>query len=115
MKVGVSLFMQNYDDWDRYEAIEAGAPGIPAPSAARDDWRIYEEELRLGRLAEPLGFDSIWTVEHHFTPYTMVPDPISLLSYFAGCTERVELGTMVIVLPWHDPVRVAGRTEGRHP
>jgi alkanesulfonate monooxygenase SsuD/methylene tetrahydromethanopterin reductase-like flavin-dependent oxidoreductase (luciferase family) len=104
MKVGVSLFMQNYTDWDRFERIESGAPTSPV---AEPDWKIYADELALGRLAEPLGFDSIWTVEHHFTPYTMVPDPISLLSYFAGCTERVEMGTMVVVLPWHDPVRVA--------
>jgi alkanesulfonate monooxygenase SsuD/methylene tetrahydromethanopterin reductase-like flavin-dependent oxidoreductase (luciferase family) len=104
MKVGVSLFMQNYGDWARYEALEGGAEAGPPHI---EDWQIYEEELRLGRLVEPLGFDSIWTVEHHFTPYTMVPDPFALLSYFAGCTERVEMGTMVIVLPWHDPVRVA--------
>ena len=104
MKVGVSLFMQNYSDWDRFEGIEAGAAVGPA---REPDWRIYEDELRLGRQIEPLGFDSIWTVEHHFTPYTMVPDPVSLLSYFAGCTDEVEMGTMVIVLPWHDPVRVA--------
>ena len=37
----------------------------------------------------------------------MVTDVLKLLTYFAGCTERVEMGTMVIVLPWHDPVRVA--------
>ena len=61
----------------------------------------------MGKLVEPLGFDSLWSVEHHFTPYTMVPDVLKLLSYFAGCTERIEMGTMVIVLPWHDPIRVA--------
>jgi alkanesulfonate monooxygenase SsuD/methylene tetrahydromethanopterin reductase-like flavin-dependent oxidoreductase (luciferase family) len=49
----------------------------------------------------------LWTVEHHFTPYTMFPDPLQLLSYFAGRTERIEMGTMVVVLPWHDPIRVA--------
>src|SRR5262249_57961607 len=33
--------------------------------------------------------------------------PAELLSYMAGCTRRITLGTAVIVLPWHDPVRVA--------
>ena len=37
----------------------------------------------------------------------MVPDALQFLTYMAGCTERVQLGTMVVVLPWHDPVRVA--------
>jgi hypothetical protein len=74
-------------------------------SATRTDHEVYADELKLARLAEPLGFDSVWTVEHHFTSYTMVPDPLQFLTYMAGCTERVQLGTMVVVLPWHDPVR----------
>src|SRR5438093_11050238 len=37
----------------------------------------------------------------------MVPNVVELLTYFAGRTTRVQLGTAVIVLPWHDPVRVA--------
>ncbi|MCB1741730.1 MAG: LLM class flavin-dependent oxidoreductase, partial [Gammaproteobacteria bacterium] len=57
--------------------------------------------------AEPLGFDSIWALEHHFTGYSMSPNPAQLLSYYAGRTRRVQLGTAVIVLPWHDPIRVA--------
>jgi len=104
MKVGVTLFMQNYTDWDRFESAERGA-SIGPPKIA--DWKVYEEDLHLGRLVEPLGFDSLWSVEHHFTPYTMVPDVLKLLAYFAGATSRIDLGTMVIVLPWHDPVRVA--------
>jgi len=63
--------------------------------------------VRLASLVEPLGFDSIWTVEHHFTPYTMVPNSLQFLTFMAGRTERVDFGTMVVVLPWHDPIRVA--------
>ena len=37
----------------------------------------------------------------------MCPDVLQFLSYFAGRTERVQLGSMVVVLPWHDPIRVA--------
>jgi alkanesulfonate monooxygenase SsuD/methylene tetrahydromethanopterin reductase-like flavin-dependent oxidoreductase (luciferase family) len=74
---------------------------------ARSDRDVYREELRLGDLAEPLGFDSLWGVEHHFTDYTMCPDVLQYLSYFAGRTQRIQLGSMVVVLPWHDPVRVA--------
>jgi alkanesulfonate monooxygenase SsuD/methylene tetrahydromethanopterin reductase-like flavin-dependent oxidoreductase (luciferase family) len=88
MKVGLSVFMQNANNqWSDYE--------------------VYCNDRRLADLAEPLGFDSLWSVEHHFTPYTMVPDVVQFLTYMAGRTSKIELGTMVIVLPWHDPVRVA--------
>ena len=71
------------------------------------DAAVFAEHLALGDLAEPLGFDSLWALEHHFTGYAMSPHPLQLLSYFAGRTRRLTLGTAVIVLPWHDPVRVA--------
>ncbi len=101
MKVGMTLFFQNYLDWERYSAQEWDQPPTISDST------IYDEELPLGDLAEPLGFDSIWTVEHHHTPYTMIPNPTQLLSYYAGRTSRVDVGTMVMVLPWHHPLHVA--------
>jgi alkanesulfonate monooxygenase SsuD/methylene tetrahydromethanopterin reductase-like flavin-dependent oxidoreductase (luciferase family) len=73
----------------------------------RPDVALYHEHMALGDLAEPLGFDSLWALEHHFTGYSMSPAPLQLLSYYAGKTSRVTLGTCVIVLPWHDPIRVA--------
>ncbi len=73
----------------------------------RSDRNVYRNELRMGDLAEPLGFDSLWGVEHHFTDYTMCPDVFQFLTYMAACTENIQLGSMVCVLPWHDPVRVA--------
>jgi alkanesulfonate monooxygenase SsuD/methylene tetrahydromethanopterin reductase-like flavin-dependent oxidoreductase (luciferase family) len=106
MKVGVSLFAQNYVDWDRFEAAEAGASGENLPQLVPDA-QIYREQFHLGKLTEPMGFDSLWTVEHHFTPYTMVNNPTQFLAYFAGATEKIGMGTMVVVLPWHDPIMVA--------
>src|SRR5258708_29269102 len=73
----------------------------------RSDASVVGEHLAMGDLAEPLGFDSLFALEHHFTGYAMSPAPTQLLSYFAGPTKRIQLGTAVIVLPWHDPVRVA--------
>jgi alkanesulfonate monooxygenase SsuD/methylene tetrahydromethanopterin reductase-like flavin-dependent oxidoreductase (luciferase family) len=87
MKVGVALNMLQKD--------------------GRSDAEVVTEHLALGDLAEPLGFDSLWALEHHFTGYAMSPAPTQLLSYYAGRTRRLTLGTAVIVLPWHDPVRVA--------
>ncbi len=77
------------------------------PRKSRSDLEVYRNELRLADLAEPLGFESIWGVEHHFTDYTMCPDVLQFLTYMAGRTERIQLGSMVVVLPWHDPLRVA--------
>ncbi len=73
----------------------------------RPDAEVIGEHYALADLAEPLGFDSIFALEHHFTGYSMSPSPTQTLAYFAGRTKRVQLGTAVIVLPWHDPVRVA--------
>lgn len=87
MHVGMSVIFQN-------------------PGEAIADKQIYAQDLALARLAEPLGFDSIWSVEHHFTDYTMCPDVLQFLTYMAGVTERIQLGSMVCVLPWHDPLRV---------
>ncbi|MGK0171224.1 MAG: alkanesulfonate monooxygenase SsuD [Gammaproteobacteria bacterium] len=83
------------------------APLFQNPENERSDLEVYQNELRLAELAEPLGFDSVWSVEHHFTDYTMCPDVTQFLSYMAAKTESIGLGSMVVVLPWHDPVRVA--------
>jgi alkanesulfonate monooxygenase SsuD/methylene tetrahydromethanopterin reductase-like flavin-dependent oxidoreductase (luciferase family) len=73
----------------------------------QSDRTVWQRELALADLAEPLGFDSVWTTEHHFTDYMLIPDPLQFLTWVAARTQRVQLGTMVVVLPWHDPVRVA--------
>lgn len=105
MRIGATIFNQNYLDWDRYEAEEKGDK--VAARAVRPDREIFREELGIARMADELGFDAVWTIEHHFTPYTMVTNPLQYLTYIAGITKRVDLGTMVTVLPWHNPVRVA--------
>lgn len=105
MRVGATIFNQNYTDWDRYEAEEQGG-SVPA-RPAKSDREIFTEEIEIARIADDQGFDSLWTIEHHFTPYTMVTNPLQYLTYIAGITKKVDLGTMVVVLPWHNPVRVA--------
>ena len=87
MKVGISLNMLSQ-------------PG-------RSDAAILHEHMQLGDLAEPLGFDSLFAPEHHFTGYAMSPSPLQFRSYYAGRTKRIHLGTGVIVIPWHDPIRIA--------
>ena len=71
--------------------------------------------LKLGARAEELGFDSVWVSEHVFNvsyvydrlgskPYY---EPLAMLSYLAATTNRVGLGTSVLVLPYHNPIRLA--------
>ncbi len=71
------------------------------------DFQFIREELENCVLAEELGYDSVWITEHHFSDYSMSNDPLQLLSYIAGRTKRVKLGTQVIIAPWRDPVRLA--------
>jgi alkanesulfonate monooxygenase SsuD/methylene tetrahydromethanopterin reductase-like flavin-dependent oxidoreductase (luciferase family) len=101
MHAGVAMFAQNYTDWNRYRSRDWDSD----PSTS--DTQVYDDVVAIGSLVEPLGFDSMWTVEHHFTPYTMNTNTLQFLTFFAGQTKRIDFGTMVVVLPWHDPVRVA--------
>jgi len=73
----------------------------------RSDAAVVREHMTLGDLAEPLGFDSLFVLEHHFTGYVMSPCPFQTLAFYAGRTSRIKLGTAVVVLPWHDPIQVA--------
>ena len=88
MHVGMSTFFQN-------------------PDNRLSDHAVYRHEMALADLAEPLGFDSIWSAEHHFDEYTMCPNVAQFLTWMAARTSRALLGSMVMVLPWHDPVRLA--------
>ena len=71
------------------------------------DLEAYRRDLVLAARAEEVGFDSVWTSEHHFSDYQLTSQQLMFLAWVAGQTSRVKLGTMVTVLPWHDPVRVA--------
>jgi alkanesulfonate monooxygenase SsuD/methylene tetrahydromethanopterin reductase-like flavin-dependent oxidoreductase (luciferase family) len=71
------------------------------------DNQVWDEEIRLARLAADSGFDVLWSAEHHFNDYSFVPDNLHLMSYLAGVCPGMGLGTAAVILPWHDPLRVA--------
>jgi probable F420-dependent oxidoreductase len=64
-------------------------------------------------LAEELGFDSVWTTEHIIVgpegvdPYGRVYDPLVTLGWIAGWTERIGLGTSIVLVPLHNPMHLA--------
>ncbi|MTD13032.1 LLM class flavin-dependent oxidoreductase [Nakamurella sp. YIM 132087] len=79
-----------------------------ANPANLDDHDFYAKELHLAELADELGFDGIWCVEHHFdSEYSMSPDNLMILAYLAGRTKNATLTTGGVILPWNDPLRVA--------
>ena len=57
--------------------------------------------------AERLGFDEAWVTEHHFNRFSVSSSLFALLAHAAAKTERIALGTAAVLLPMHDPIRVA--------
>lgn len=88
MKVGILGIFQNYQ-------------------GRVSDAEHVQSELRVAELAEPLGFDSYWPPEHHFTDYSACPDNVQVLSWLAGRTTKLGLGTGAVIVPWNSPLRVA--------
>jgi len=90
--------------------------GVTIPN----NWGIEDPQhvLALGPVAEELGYDSLWVMDHLFNngyirerlddkPYY---HPLATLSYLAATTRQVRLGTSVLVLPYHNPVELAKYT-----
>jgi alkanesulfonate monooxygenase SsuD/methylene tetrahydromethanopterin reductase-like flavin-dependent oxidoreductase (luciferase family) len=71
------------------------------------DKQVWDEEIRLARMAADLGFDCLWSAEHHFNDYSFVPDNIQLMTYLTAKCPNIDVGTAAVILPWHDPLRVA--------
>ncbi len=73
------------------------------------DADMMRKETQIAFLAEEVGMDFLLLPEHHFNPgYSMMPDNMQWLSYIAGKTDRIKIGTGAIILPWHDnPTRIA--------
>jgi probable F420-dependent oxidoreductase len=79
---------------------------LPATSK-RTFEQEYRETLELVRLAERVGFDSAWVSEHHGSSDGYLPSLLPMLAAFAAVTERIELGTGVVLTSFHDPLRLA--------
>ena len=81
--------------------------GARARGGPAGDSQAYHDFINYVVEAERLGFSSVFLVEHHFTGFGQVSASMSLLAYLAARTERIRLGTAVVVLPWHNPILVA--------
>lgn len=68
----------------------------------------YQETLEQIVYAEELGFDTAWLAELHFNAsFSVMPAPLILAAAVAQRTTRIRLGTAVLLLPLHQPLRVA--------
>ena len=75
-----------------------------------DHSALIEETLEQCVLAEEVGFDYLWFVEHHFlTTFSGSSAPEVIISALARMTNRIRLGFGVVILPNHHPVQVAER------
>jgi probable F420-dependent oxidoreductase len=85
--------------------------GVILPNFGEGSTR--ERIRRSAEAAERLGFDSVWATEHIIVgpeavePYGRVYDPLVTLAWIAGFTERVGLGTSIVLVPLHHPIRLA--------
>lgn len=73
----------------------------------QDFARCFAAQTRLVRHAEQLGFEEAWIAEHHFEPDAVCPSILTLLSYLAGVTTTIRLGSAAVLLAFRNPIQVA--------
>jgi len=79
---------------------------LQSPSA-RPSLEIFARGIEIAQAAETLGFRNVWLAEHHFSTYGYLSRPVQLATYIAARTQRLRVGTAVIVVPLHNPLVIA--------
>jgi alkanesulfonate monooxygenase SsuD/methylene tetrahydromethanopterin reductase-like flavin-dependent oxidoreductase (luciferase family) len=82
--------------------------GFQNPAAWRRPWtEVYASTLDFVVRAEELGLDQVWLTEHHFADDGYSPALLPIAGAIAARTARIRIGTKVMLMPFHDPVRLA--------
>ncbi len=79
---------------------------LQSPSA-RPSQEIFARGTQLAQTADELGFDSIWCAEHHFSTYGYLSRPLMYALHLAKETDRIRVGSAVVVVPLHHPLIIA--------
>ena len=85
---------------------------VPRPFSRANEWLTYHNALEQCRVADEIGFDHVWAVEHHFLEeYSHCPAPEVFLTAVAAQTRRIRVGhgAVVCVPEMNNPIRVAER------
>lgn len=82
--------------------MERFSPADPPHSAQ------LAELTEWAQAAESGGFQTFWLAEHHAIEFTAAPAPLNLISHLAGKTERIRLGTAIVIAPYWHPIKLAG-------
>ena len=69
---------------------------------------VQRHTLEMVQMAEQGGFDLVWAAEHHALEMTIAPNPFQILTWWAGQTDRIRLGTAVATAPYWHPINLAG-------
>ena len=69
---------------------------------------VARHTLEMVQIAEEGGFDIVWSAEHHALEMTIAPNPFQLLTWWAGETSRIRLGTAVATAAYWHPINLAG-------
>lgn len=78
------------------------------PSSRTDGARRLRTIVEQTRYAEELGFESVWLAEHHFHSFGGLFSATPVIgAAIAQMTSRIRIGTAVILLPYHNPLRIA--------
>ena len=86
---------------------------VPRPWTAEAEKKVYDNCLEQVKLADELGFDYVWAVEHHFLEeYSHCSAPEVFLTACAMVTKRIRIGHGIVVClpPINNPARIAERT-----
>src|SRR5215831_9378262 len=69
---------------------------------------LYDQALETVRFADAAGFTTAWFPEHHLVQYYASPSPLMLAVKAAAVTRRIRVGAAILVIPYYNPLRLAG-------
>ncbi len=82
---------------------------VPWPTGASHG-QVFRETSEQVQLAEALGFHAAWLAEHHFSRYGLASSSLLLATHIAARTERIRLGTAIVIAPIRNPLLIAEET-----